>query len=35
MQSGGQKGEAAANLDIPRKLFYLRMRAVGFLEKGQ
>ncbi|MEE9387692.1 MAG: sigma-54 dependent transcriptional regulator [Paracoccaceae bacterium] len=35
VQSGGQKGEAAANLKIPRKRFYLRMRAVGLLEKGQ
>jgi len=35
VQSGGQKGEAADNLKIPRKRFYLRMCAVGLLEKGQ
>ncbi len=32
METGGQKGEAAAILQIPRKRLYLRMKATGLLE---
>ena len=32
METGGQKGEAAAVLQIPRKRLYLRMKATGLLE---
>jgi len=31
MESGGQKGDAAAILGIPRKRLYLRMKATGLL----
>ena len=34
-ETGGRKGDAAALLAIPRKRFYLRMKAVGLLAPSQ